>query len=60
MNPTRSLSRSEVPGGDVVTYLHVGSYDELNGVYASMNAWISENGKPAVRLEEWLETLRDI
>ncbi|MEZ5292849.1 MAG: AraC family transcriptional regulator [Vicinamibacterales bacterium] len=38
------VEAGELPGGDVVTALHAGAYDELQDTYAAIERWMSEHG----------------
>lgn len=47
------VAASTLPGGRVVTGMHVGPYDTLHETYAAMTAWMQERGlKPASRMWE--------
>jgi len=38
------IKRSKLPGGRVVTAMHIGSYETLEETYEAVMSWIKENG----------------
>lgn len=45
IDPDGDVVPAELPGGEVVTATHVGSYDGLGRSYAELARWIEEQGR---------------
>jgi effector-binding domain-containing protein len=41
------LGATELPGGEVATYLHVGPYPDLGRAYQAIEAWLTASGRSA-------------
>jgi effector-binding domain-containing protein len=41
------IGSTELPGGEVATYLHVGPYPDLGQAYQAVEAWLAESGRTA-------------
>lgn len=39
------VKNSELPGGEVVSLLHIGSYDQLDTAHQMLKTWIKEQGR---------------
>ena len=39
------IGSTELPGGEVATYLHVGPYPDLGQAYQTIEAWFAESGR---------------
>ncbi len=44
IEPVGDVHPSDLPGGEVVTTMHVGPYQEVAGAYRALEAWMAENG----------------
>ena len=57
IEPTGRVVPSRLPGGEVATVLHVGSYDGVPPAYFAIEQWLSDNGFTAAGRpwEEYLD-----
>lgn len=57
IEPSGRVVPSRLPGGEVATVLHVGSYDGVPPAYFAIEQWLSESGFTAARRpwEEYLD-----
>ena len=39
------IGATELPGGQLATYLHVGAYPDLGQAYQAIEAWFAESGR---------------
>jgi effector-binding domain-containing protein len=45
VEPDGRIEASELPGGEVVTTVHVGSYEGLAGAFHAVREWVAGNGR---------------
>jgi effector-binding domain-containing protein len=56
------IARGELPGGRVVTTVHLGAHDRLGDAYGRIQEWVAANAQPAGpawEIYDWIDLTRE-